>query len=359
MRKILVTGGAGFIGRKIVERLIKSKYSVTVLDNMSRGDISLVPEKIREQVEWVVGDTRELNLVRMLTKNKDSIIHLAAGSSFYLYERNPVEETQATVDGFLNLLDSMRQHGVKKIVYASTSAVYEGNEVPFVEGMSLNPPDLKSLSKKFNEDMAHYFSNRYGITAIGMRPLNVYGNEEFSKGPFANTVSLFVWAVLCGHRPAIWGDGNQTRDFIYVEDVARIFQLALEGSLDTQEFNVGTGIETKIKDLIPVIQKAMGGIVLDPVYYPVPIEIYANRLVANTKHSEQELGFRAEVTIEEGVKRVVDRALEYIKDKPLFGELQYYVMSRSIKDMANNKVENISFNTPLLDGMKILEKVTR
>ncbi len=104
MRKILVTGGAGFIGRKIVERLVKSKYSVTVLDNMSRGDTSLLPEHVKNQVEWVVGDTREINLVKMLTKNQDAIIHLAAGSSFYMYETNPIEETQATIDGFLNLI---------------------------------------------------------------------------------------------------------------------------------------------------------------------------------------------------------------------------------------------------------------
>ncbi len=252
----------------------------------------------------------------------------------------------------------MRQHGIKKIIYASTSAVYEGNDVPFEEGMLLNPPDLKSLSKKFNEDMAHYYSDRYGITAIGMRPFNVYGNEEFSKGPFANTVSLFVWAILCGNRPVIWGDGNQTRDFVYVDDVARIFQMALESNLSTQEFNVGTGKETNLNELLSIIQKTTGT-GLKPIFYPIPIKIYANRLLANMKHSEKELGFRAEVTIEEGVKRVVDRAVNYIKDKPLFGELQYYVMSDTNIGIGKSDSKLPSFNTTLLDSIRALERIRR
>jgi UDP-glucose 4-epimerase len=225
--------------------------------------------------------------------------------------------------------------------------------------MPLNPPDLKSLSKKFNEEMAHYYSSRYGINAIGMRPLNVYGNEEFSKGPFANTVSLFVWAILCGHQPVIWGDGSQTRDFIYVDDVARVFQLALESNLGTQEFNVGTGIETRIIDVIPIIQRVVGNYTLAPIYFPVPIDIYAERLVANMDHSEKVLGFRAEINLEEGIKKVVHRALEYLKDKPVYGELQYYVMSQMRLANEKNAEKTFLLNAPLLNAIKGLERTTR
>jgi UDP-glucose 4-epimerase len=196
--------------------------------------------------------------------------------------------------------------------------------------MILTPPDLKSLSKKFNEETAHLYSERYGIKAIGLRPYNVYGDEEFSKGPFANTVSLFVWAMLSGNNPIIWGNGEQTRDFIYVDDVVKSIILALEKDLKTQEFNVGTGEETSINQLISLLNSKIETD-LKAIHKPVPVDIYASRLVADPTRAEKILGFKSTITLEDGVERVIQRAKSIIREMPELGEYQTFIINETKK----------------------------
>ncbi|MBZ4322756.1 NAD-dependent epimerase/dehydratase family protein [Streptomyces sp. SCA2-4] len=306
-QSILVTGGAGFIGRNMIRSMLKDGYRITSLDNFKIGGWQHIPDDIRDHVEWVTGDTRHFDLLNQVMKGKDAVVHLAAPSSFLMYEEDPVDGASVTTHGFLNLLESMRRNDIGKVVYASTSAVYEGNPVPYVEGMKLNPPDLKALSKKWNEEVARQYSERYGIVALGMRPFSVYGHDEFSKGGYANVISLFVWAVLNDITPVVWGDGTQTRDFIYVEDAARAFQTALERELTTQEFNVGTGIETTFNQVLTMVAEELGKEV-KPEYIDVPIAIYAQRLWADIRRATEVLGFRHEVDVREGVRRVAEAA---------------------------------------------------
>ncbi|MFC3995237.1 NAD-dependent epimerase/dehydratase family protein [Nocardiopsis sediminis] len=306
-KKILVTGGAGFIGRNMIRGMLRDGYTVSSLDNFKIGGSRHIPGDIRDHVEWVEGDTRDLDALLPLVKGKDAVIHLAAPSSFLMYEEDPVEGASVTTHGLLNVLESMRRNDIGKLVYASTSAVYEGNPVPYVEEMELIPPDLKALSKKWNEEAARQYSQRYGMTAIGLRPFSVYGHDEFSKGGYANIISLFAWAMLEGLKPVVWGDGNQTRDFIYVEDAGRAFQTALERDLPTQEFNVGTGVETTFNEVLSMIGDELGRQV-EPEYVGVPIAIYAERLWADTARAVDVLGFRHEIDVREGVRRVVGAA---------------------------------------------------
>lgn len=306
-KNVLVTGGAGFIGRNMIRGMLANGYTITSLDNFAIGGSDHIPEDIRKNVHWVTGDTRDLDLLSRLVKGRDAVIHLAAPSSFLMYEENPVEGASVTTQGFLNVLESMRTHGVDKLVYASSSAVYEGNSVPYVEGMDLLPPDLKALSKKWNEEAARQYSERYGITAIGLRPFSVYGHDEFSKVGYANVISLFTWAALEGTAPVVWGDGSQTRDFIYVEDAGRAFQTALENDLPTQEFNVGAGIETTFNEVLDLIGEELG-VRVGRKYVDVPIAIYAERLWADTSRAVDVLGFRHKVEVREGVRKVVAAA---------------------------------------------------
>ncbi|MFI1258693.1 NAD-dependent epimerase/dehydratase family protein [Streptomyces netropsis] len=303
-KNVLVTGGAGFIGRNMIRGMLGDGYRITSLDNFKIGGWEHIPDDIRNHVEWIQGDTRNLDLLMQLMKGKDSVIHLAAPSSFLMYEEDPVGGASVTTHGFVNLLEAMRRRDVGKLVYASTSAVYEGNPVPYVEGMEINPPDLKALSKKWNEEVAAQYSERYGITAIGMRPFSVYGHDEFSKGGYANVISLFVWAVLNDVTPVVWGDGRQTRDFIYVEDAGRAFRTALEKDLPTQEFNVGTGIETSFNEVLSLIAEELGKEV-EPKFADVPIAIYAQRLLADITRAVDVLGFRHEIDVREGIRRVI------------------------------------------------------
>lgn len=320
---VLVTGGAGFIGRNMIAQMVQDGYTITALDNYKIGGKEFLADDIKDQVNWVEGDSRDYPLVAELSKGKDGIIHLAAPSSFLMYEEDPTDGASVTTQGFLNILEAVRRNDVGKLVYASTSAVYEGNPVPYTEEMTLVPPDLKALSKKWNEEAAQQYADRYGITAIGLRPFSVYGHDEFSKGGYANVISLFVWAALSGATPVVWGDGQQTRDFIYVTDAARAFQLALEQDLKTQEFNVGTGLETTFNRTLHLIGAELG-VELTPRYVPTPIAIYAERLWADTRKAENLLGFHPSVTVEEGVRRVIASAREYSDRWPKLGTQQMY-----------------------------------
>jgi UDP-glucose 4-epimerase len=258
-------------------------------------------------VEWIAADSRDWPQVLRAVSGNESIIHLAAGSSFLMYEEEPVARTSDAIIGFQHILEAARRSNVGKVVYASTSAVYEGNNVPYVENMTLEPPDLKAFAKKTNEEMAHLYSRRFGIPIIGLRPFSVYGVGEASKGPYANVVSLFAWTMLTGQRPIVWGNGEQMRDFIYVDDVVEAFVRALDADIPTQEINVGTGVETSFNDVIGIINECLGTC-LAPIYLDVPVDIYAQRLLADPSLAARVLNFRSSVSVREGVQRVLDAA---------------------------------------------------
>jgi UDP-glucose 4-epimerase len=240
-----------------------------------------------------------------------------------MYKETPRESTINTVECMLNILEAMKKHKTKKLVHASTSAVYEGQPVPYHEDMILVPPDLKALSKKFNEEMAQLYSTTYGITAIHMRPFSVYGEGEIWKKGYANVISLFAWAMVSGKNPVVWGDGTQTRDFIHAEDAARVFKLALESDMPSQPLNVGTGIEISFNEVISQINKILGTD-LKPVYVDVPIDIYALRLWSNNERLEKTLGFKPEISVQQGIERVVKFAQKYIAEHPERANDQMY-----------------------------------
>jgi nucleoside-diphosphate-sugar epimerase len=325
-KRILVTGGGGFIGRSLVRQLLERGDEVTVLDNFRIGGREHVPGRLRRAAEWVEGSSRDAGLIREVVAGQDAIIHLAAPSSFLMYEEEPTTGTMVTIEGFLNVLEAMRIHGVRDLVYASTSAVYERNPLPYHEDMLLIPPDLKALSKKVNEEMAAQYAERYGIRAIGLRPFSVYGHDEVSKGGYANVISLFSWAMAAGRTPVVWGDGAQTRDFIFVDDAAAGFVTALDSDVQGGVFNLGTGRETSFNEVLALINRYLGTD-YQTEYLEVPISIYAYRLQADTTRMEQVLGFRPAISVEEGVQRVVEAAKELVSDEYRLAEMQMYFES--------------------------------
>ena len=322
MDKILVTGGSGFIGRSLVKLLAEKGYRVTSLDKTGARTQKIVFN--HENVEWVSGDTRDWTLIDSLVKGKDAVIHLAASSSFLMHEENDLDACTYTLIGFKSVMEAMKKRGTPKIVWASTSAVYEGNELPYHEKMTLNPPDSKAGCKIFCEQEARRYSDRYGIQCIGMRPFSVYGVGEHSKGGYANVISLFAWAMLKNKRPVVWGDGSQTRDFIFVEDAAKGFLAALEKNLGTQELNLGTGKETSFNQIIQIINEELDTN-LDPIYVPVPIKIYANRLLADISQMKQALDFSPLVSVREGIKKVLNFARDQIDSSNLEKNQHYYL----------------------------------
>lgn len=331
-KTVLVTGAAGFIGRSLVRLLAEDGYKVIALDNFRFANQGQIVD--HPNIEWVTGDTRDRELVFPLVARVDKVVHLAAPSSFLMHEEDDIEATMFTVVGFKTVMEAMRKAGVKKIVWASTSAVYEEwakhPRVPFHEELSINPPDSKAGWKFACELEARRYANRYGLTCVAFRPFSVYGVGEHTKKGYANVTSLFAWAMMAGHQPIIWGDGTQTRDFIFVEDVARAFKMALEkDDLPTTEINLGFGEEHTFLDVINILKEELG-VNPEPIFVDVPIQIYAMRLWADTKKAEQLLGFKPQITLREGIRRIIEatRALPEDLRTQLALDLQQHYFER-------------------------------
>ena len=328
MQKVLVTGGAGFIGRSVV-KLLQDRDKVTVLDNFSFSNESQLNE--HKNLTKVHGDTRDWPLVCSLVESCDFVVHLAAPSSFLMHEENDLQACNFTMMGFKTIMEAMRKYKKPKIVWASTSAVYEEwnklPRVPFEESMPLTPPDSKAGCKHWCELEAERYSRRYGIKSIAFRPYSVYGEGEHTKKGYANITSLFTWALMGGNRPVVWGDGSQTRDFIYVTDVAKAFVMALENELESDVFNLGFGLEHTFNDVIKIASRQLA-VEASPIYVDVPIQIYAQRLWADTSKIEKVLNFKPEVTLENGIEKIIQSTRnlspEIIKSYELFNQQMYF-----------------------------------
>ncbi len=313
-RQILVTGATGLIGRRVVQQLVTDGWEVVGFDRSLDARLDNLPDAVRRQVRWVEGDSRDFARLSAASRGADAIAHLAAGASFLMYEEDPLDNTNGTISGFHNVLEAAVRNDVPAVVYASTSAVYEGNTLPYREDMLLRPPDLKAFAKKVNEEMADLYADRHQLRVLALRPFSVYGEDEMGKGKYANITSLFAWALLGGSRPIVWGDGTQTRDFVHVSDAADAFVRAVNADTTARHINVGTGVETSFNDVLRILSGKLG-IEAEPIYVPPPISIYADRLLADTSVAEQELGFRAGVSIDAGMDRVLERGRELIQQE--------------------------------------------
>lgn len=325
---ILVTGAAGFIGRSLVSQLVEKGYRVLALDNFRFSNEDQIPR--HERIEWVNGDTRDFTLMSRLVSSCDGIIHLAAPSSFLMHEENDLEACGFTMMGYKTLMEAAKKHGHRKVVWASTSAVYEEWQlpprVPFHEELPINPPDSKAGCKWWCEQEAERYRTRYGIDYVAFRPFSVYGVGEHTKLGYANVTSLFTWAMMAGQQPVIWGDGTQTRDFIFVEDVARAFVMALEQTVPSGAYNLGFGIEHTFNDVVAIAAKQLG-FDAHPQYVDFELQIYALRLWADMAKTTEVLGFTPRITLEEGIARIIQATNELpraVREKLNLGMQQMY-----------------------------------
>ncbi|MBI2542876.1 MAG: SDR family NAD(P)-dependent oxidoreductase [Candidatus Aenigmarchaeota archaeon] len=302
--KVLVTGAAGHIGSKMTKSLLDQGHEIVVLDNLSFGSRENL-KGLENQITYVQGDMRKFEDVMKAMEGVDIVNHQGGPSSMLMYVDDPVDRTYSTVIGFLNIMEAMRKMDVKKIVYASSGGVYEGNPCPHHENLPLTPPDMKALAKKFVEDMAKLYTTQYGIKTVGIRPFMVYGDNEKSKGDYASTISLFVWMMLREEDPTVWADGNQMRDFIHVDDVVRAYTLAMEKNFPYAEvFNAGTGVESSMNKVIQIINEYLGTN-YKSIYVPPKLPVYTRRSLADPTKAEKLLGFKYKIGIREGIARVI------------------------------------------------------
>ena len=261
--KILVTGGAGFIGSHIVEYLVQRGDNVIVLDNLSNGKMQNI-SKVSDDINFVNGDVRDCNLVEQLVKDVDGVFHEAALVSVPESFKMQNEYFDVNVNGTENILKLAKEYGFK-IVYASSSSVY-GNpkSVPIKENDDRNPLNPYAKTKLEDELLAEKYSEM-GVHIIGLRYFNIFGRRQSKE--YAGVIKLFLEKIQQNKAPIINGDGSQTRDFVYVEDVVKANILAMDSNIKYKFLNVGTGFSISILDLANACIEA-SGLSLKPVHGP-------------------------------------------------------------------------------------------
>lgn len=253
-KKVLVTGGAGFIGSHVVDALINEGFEVVVVDNLRHGNIN----NINPHARFYKKDINDGNLLEVFIKEKPCYVyHEAAQIEVSKSCDNPIEDAMINIAGTLNILECCRKTGVRKIIYSSSAAVYgEPKYLPIDEEHPISPVSCYGVSKHTPEHYIEIYNQLYGINYTVLRYANVYGERQDSKGE-AGVISIFIDKFMNNDSPVVYGDGNQTRDFIYVKDIVKANLLALEKG-DGEIINVGTCVPVSINGLIDVLKEITG-----------------------------------------------------------------------------------------------------
>jgi UDP-glucose 4-epimerase len=253
---VLVTGGAGFIGSHTVEALIEEGAQIRVLDDFSSGRESNLP--LDRQLSVVKGDIRDADLVRESMEGITHVLHLAAQVSVQLSVDDPLASASVNVGGFLTVLDAARIAGVQRFVYASSAAVYGvPQELPLEESSSVRPVSPYGLDKLVNEQYADLYRRLYGVPCLGLRYFNVYGTRQDPASPYSGVISIFLERITSGAEVSVFGDGEQSRDFVYVKDIAQANTNALRSD-NTGVVNVASGRSVTLLELIAGMEAACG-----------------------------------------------------------------------------------------------------
>lgn len=290
--RVLVTGGAGFIGSNLVEALVERGDDVTVLDNFSTGTVENL-EKVRDRVKTVQGSCAELLKLKL---QPELIFHFGIPSSSPMYRENPLLVGEA-ISGFMNVMELAKQNQAK-VVYASSSSMYRGCPRPNREDMQTEPFDYYTEARLAMERLARVYHQLHGVSSAGMRFFSVYGPHERAKGRYANVITQ----MILNDEFTIYGDGSQTRDFTHVDDIVRALVLAA-GKDGTFVFNVGTGRETSFNEVAKLIQEIKP---LKIKYLPNPLENYVERTQADTSLVKRELSWAPTVKLEDGIRKTVE-----------------------------------------------------
>ncbi len=302
--KVLVTGGAGFIGSHIVESWLSEDHSVRVLDNLESGSLENLDEFRKEaSFRFIEGDIRKEKDVVEAVEGVDAVFHEAAVTSVPVSVKNPDMTRDVNVGGTVNLLVKCEEFGVDKFVFASSCAVYgEAENLPIDEETQLEPNSPYARSKLLGEE---HVLERESLDSVVLRYFNVYGPRQ-SGGRYAGVIVKFIDRLREGVSPIIYGDGEQTRDFIYVKDIVRANLLALRREEANGEvFNVGGGVEISINELCRKLLKIMNNSEIEPEYEP-PREGDIKHSKADITKISEKLGYSLEVSLEEGLRELLD-----------------------------------------------------
>jgi UDP-glucose 4-epimerase len=306
--KILLTGGAGFIGSHIADVLLLNGYEIVIVDNLSTGkidNIKFLEDKFPNKIKFIQGDISEYEVFKKLNHRFSAIIHLAAIVSVPRSVHDPIETNQVTLGGAINVFEFARINNIKKIIQASSAAVYgDVKKYPVKEkdiGNFLSP---YAISKYSCELYANYYDKAFAIKTISMRFFNVYGERQDPSSPYSGVISIFVNAFKNKSQINIFGDGKNTRDFIYVGDVANIIlKLVEKKDVKTDVYNLGTGKQTSLLQLVRAMEKIFG--------YKVKVNFKEARVgdikksVANISKIQKHLKFQPKYSLVQGLSQML------------------------------------------------------
>lgn len=306
-KRILITGGAGLVGSHIADLLVKEGVSeIIILDNFTRGQIkNLAWAKEQGPLVVVEGDIRDQKLLGEVMQGVDVVFHQAAIRITQCAEE-PRLALEVLADGTFNVLEAAVKAGVKKVVAASSASIY-GMAEDFPTTESHHPYNNRTLygaAKVFNEGLLRSFYDMYGLDYVGLRYFNVYGPRMDIYGVYTEVLIRWMERIAAGQPPLIFGDGKQTMDFVYIEDIARANILAAKADVTDEVFNIASGVESSLNDLAYSLAKVMGSD-LQPEYGPERKVNPVQRRLADVSKAKELLGFEAQVSLEEGLQRLV------------------------------------------------------
>jgi UDP-glucose 4-epimerase len=303
--KYLVTGGAGFIGSHIIRTLLEQGHEVKILDNFSTGKRENIAD-LETKIELIEGDLRDSSKVTEAVRGVEVIFHEAAFVSVPQSMDEPQDCLDINVTGTSQLFESARRAGVKRAVFATSAAVYgDSAEMPLTEETPLRPLSPYAASKRVDEIYGQLYTTSFGLDVVALRYFNVYGPRQRPDSMYAAAVPIFIRRLLDGKPITIYGDGGQTRDLINIHDVVRAnLVAAAHPSAPGQIFNICTGIETRIIDLIEVLQDLFPSAPAPTFAAPRAGDIY--RSIGSPQKAADLIDFRAEVTLDAGLKEAVE-----------------------------------------------------
>ena len=297
MAKAIVTGGAGFIGSNLVDALIKEGHQVTIIDDLSTGR----KENLNPGAKFHQVDIRSVVVDKIFEEEKpDYLFHLAAQMNVRASVEDPKFDADVNIRGGINLLQSAKKHNVKKVIFSSTGGAIYGEQdyFPADEEHPARPVSPYGVSKLSFEKYLHYYQVEYGLEYVSLRYANVYGPRQYHLGE-AGVVAIFYDRLLAGKEAIINGDGKQTRDYVYVDDVVRVNLRAMDYDR-SDVFNIGTGLETDVNAIFQMVRELSGSKQEEKHGPAMPGE--QKRSVITFEKAQKNLGWRPKVTLKEGLR---------------------------------------------------------
>lgn len=310
--RVLVTGGAGFIGSHVVGELLKSEVSrVTIFDNFARGKLSSISQHLespRCEIFPDGGDIRDVDVLEAAMSEADAVIHLAA--MWLLHSKEyPRTAFDVNVQGTFNVLEACVKSGIKRLVYSSSASVYgDAVEVPMTEDHPFNNRNFYGATKIAGEAMCRAFSDRYGLDYVGLRYMNVYGPHQDQAAAYTGVIPVLLNKIDRDEPLTVNGDGTQAYDFVSVRDVAKCNVLALKASTSDEFYNVGTGVQTSIRELCDTILKLKGSN-LEVHYEPYSegdIRQFVQNRIGSIDKAKRELGFEFRDDLVKGLTELIN-----------------------------------------------------